>query len=179
MQKLSKEKIQEVAGLQQEMSTLTVDAIDEMAPKATETAPPALTLKERARLEGVLYIEPKRRLTPAGKDEKMPDKLKAEHARAWEYVKGIFENYVVNGEPVTFSLKLYPTDPDYLWEIPADILVYVPRMVASHLEERMKFHTFNYVEKPNTIWRTDDFTHHFRPTGTHYRGKFRPVGAFA
>lgn len=178
MTKISKEKIQEVAGLQQEMSSLNVDTINELAPKAVIPDVQEMSLKERAKLENVLYIEPKRTLTRPSKEEKLPEKLKKQHARDWEYVKGMLENFELTGESVEFSLKLYPTDPDYLWEVPSNVPVYVPRLVAKHLEETMKYHTFTYVDIPAERWKVNDFTHRFKPTGTHYRAKFRSVGAF-
>jgi hypothetical protein len=52
-------------------------------------------------------------------------------------------------------------------------------MVAKHLEEVQKYHTFTYTEAPQTQWRADEFTHQFKVSGTHYRGKFRPIGAFS
>jgi hypothetical protein len=91
----------------------------------------------------------------------------------------MYENYVINGEPVTFGLCVYAGDADYLWEIPANVPVYVPRMVAKHLEEVQKYHTFTYLENPMNNLRPDDFTHQFRVDGTHYRGKFRAIGAFS
>jgi hypothetical protein len=178
MTKISEKKIQEVAGLQEEMSSLAVDTIEELAPKAVVPEVLEMSIKERAKKENVRYIEPKRTLTPPGKAEKLPEKLKKQHARDWEYVKGILENFELTGEPVEFALKLYPGDPDLLWEVPSNVPVYVPRLVAKHLEETMKYHTFSFIDVPSERWKVNDFTHHFKPTGTHYRAKFRSVGAF-
>lgn len=176
MKKETQKLVESTIGLQKSMNELSVDEVNRIAPSITEEIQ-EMSLKERAKLEGVKYIEPKRRLSaPLGN---LPEKQKQEHAHAWEYVKGIYENYVVNGEPITFSLCLYPGDADYLWEVPANVPVYVPRMIAKHLEEQQKYHTFDYIQIPENQWKKDDFTHSFRPIGTHYRGKFRPIGAFA
>lgn len=168
---------------QQEMNALTQDKINEISPKAEEKEL-TLSKKEQARIEGIPYIEPKRRLPGFGK---LPDKLQKDHARDWEYVKGIFENEENRGEAKSFWLSLYPGDPDCLWEVPANIPVYVPRMVANVLSgergmtgvQSMVYHTFDYIQKSDSQWKTDDFTHNFSPTGMRYRGKFRPIGAFA
>lgn len=177
MKKSTESLVDQTVKVQENLKTMTVDEINAQAPKAIEPVPQEMSLKERAKLEGVRYIEPKRRLSPPL--GKLPDALKAKHKHDWEYVKGIYENYVVTGEPLTFNLCLYPGDADFMWEIPANVPVYVPRMVAKHLEEVQAYHTFEYLEKPQHDWRKDDETHAFKVTGTKYRGKFRPIGAFA
>lgn len=176
MKKTREDTVKEVVSLQQDLNALSVDKINETAPKADPEPQTQLSMKEIAKAENVPYIEPKRKIKGFGK---LPEKLVAEHKRDWEYVKGIFENFVVNGEPVKFWLSVYPGDPDCLWEIPANRPVYVPRMVAKHLEDVMKYHTFSYLEKHQQTMAPDDFTHQFTVTGTTYRGKFRAVGAFA
>lgn len=168
--------IDQTVAVQENLKSMTVDEINAHAPKV-ELEVQELSLKEKAKLEGVRYIEPKRRLSPPL--GKLPEKLKAKHAHDWDYVKGIYENYIVVGEPITFSLCMYPGDADYMWEIPANVPVYVPRMIAKHLEEVQAYHTFNYIEKSSQDWRVNEETHQFKVTGTHYRGKFRPIGAFA
>ena len=171
------QKLAEAAiGLQQNMNALTMDEIERQEPEALVQVQ-EMSMKERAKLEGAVYLEPKRRLSPPLGT--LPDKQKKEHAHAWEYVKGMYENYVVNGEPLTFALCLYAGDPDLLWEIPANVPVYIPRHVAKHLEEVQKYHTFNYLEVPTDRWHADEFTHQFGISGTHYRGKFRAIGAFS
>lgn len=162
--------------MHEDMNALTVDAIEKMAPKVEVEPQIKLTAKQMAESEGALYIEPRRKLPPFGK---ISEELKKKRDYDWEYVKGIYENYVVNGETLRFWYCIYPGDPDCEWEIPANRPVYVPRMIAKHLEECQKYHTFDYVERPGASWKKDDFTHAFTPTGTHYRGKFRPIGAFA
>lgn len=181
MSKETEKLAKSAVALQEDLNKLTLDAINKSAP-AQEPEPQAESLENLAKREGAIYIKPKRRLSPplGSLDNcKNPEKIKKEHARAWEYVKGMYENYVVSGEPLTFSLCLYPGDPDYMWEIPCNVAVYVPRMVAKHLEEIQKYHTFGYIETPANHWKPDEFTHQFSATGTHYRGKFRPLGAFA
>lgn len=165
--------------MQQDLSTLTVDRVEQLAPKVDAEIQEE-SLENIAKREGIPYIKPKRRLSPP--IGTLPEKQKHEHQRAWEYVKGIYENYVINGEPITFSLCLYPGDADFLWEIPCNIPVYVPRMVAKHLEEAQKYHTFSQIAAttdpaPMSLGEVDGMRW-FRPTGTHYRGKFRPIGAF-
>lgn len=176
MKKSTESLVEQTVAVQDNLKSMTVDEINAQAPKA-EVVPQEISLKERAKLEGVRYIEPKRRLSPPL--GKLPEKLKAKHAHDWEYVKGIYENYIVIGEPITFSLCMYPGDADYMWEIPANVPVYVPRMIAKHLEEVQAYHTFNYIEKSSNDWLVNEETHQFKVTGTHYRGKFRPIGAFA
>lgn len=171
------EAVKDVLELQKDMNAMSVDKINELAPKVeAEEIEKPLSMRERAALENARYIEPKRTLKAFGT---LPEKLKREHAHAWEYVKGMFENYIVNGESITFWLSLYPGDPDCLWEIPPNVAVYIPRHVAKHLEEIMKYHSFSFLEKPKERWRPGDEMEFFAPTGTHYRGKFRAIGAFA
>ena len=176
MKKQSESLIKGALEIQADLNSLTVDQINREAPKAIEQIPQEMSLKERAKLEGARYVEPKRLSPPLGK---LPESLKKEHNHAWEYVKGIYENYVVTGEPLTFSYSVYPGDADYMWTVPANVPVYVPRFIAKHLEECQAYHTFNYVEKNSSDWKTNDQTHQFKVTGTTYRGKFRPIGAFA
>lgn len=166
--------VKKTINAQEQMNALTVDKINKMAPAPEVDDEVPLTMKERAKLEGIQYITPKKSLQAFGK---LPEKLKEDHARDWEYVKGMYENYVVSGEPICFWYSKYPGDQDHLWEIPCNKPVYVPRMIAKHLEEVQKYHTFTYVE--TNANRPDEFTHQFAPTGTHYRGKFRAIGAFS
>lgn len=174
---MSKHKnlIEQTMALSDDMNHLTVDNIAKEAPKF-EPIPQEMSLKERAKLENVLYIEPKRKLRAIGK---LPENQKKAHDYDWEYVKGIFENIIVAGEPLSFWFVKYPGDADCLWEIPCNTPVYVPRMIAKHLEENLAYHTFDYREKPITDQKVDDFTHKFIATGTKYRGKFRSVNAFS
>jgi len=181
MKKETEKLAKATVSLQEDLSKLSLDEINRSAP-SDEPEAQEKSLEMIARNEGAIYVKPKRRLSPplGSLDScKHPEKIKKEHERAWEYVKGVYENLAIPGEPLTFALRLFPGDADYLWEIPCNVPVYVPRMVANHLEEAQKFHTFGHVQKPPTHWQQDDFTHQFQPTGTHYRGKFRPLGAFA
>lgn len=166
--------VEKVIENQKDMNALSVDKINET--KVVEPAPiTELTSKQRASNEGVQYIEPLRKLKSFGI---LPEKLRAEHKRGWEYVKGILENFEVNTEPVRFWFSWYPGDADSLWEVPCNKPVYVPRIIAKHLESVSKYHTFGYVEKASQAWRADDFTHNFAAVGVHYRSKFRPIEAF-
>lgn len=158
-----------------DLNELTSDKVTEIAP-VVEPEPQELSLKSRAQMEGVFYVEPKKRLPAVGT---LPEKLKADHKRDWEYVKGMYENYVNIGEHVAFWFCKYPGDPDCLWEIPANKPVYIPRMIARHLEEAQKYHTFTHAPRSVERQRKDDHMEDFTVTGTHYRGKFRPIGAFA
>lgn len=179
MKKDSENLVKKVASAT-EMGDLTVDKINELAPKAPDMEELRLTAKQKASQEGVRWIEPKRKLQAIGK---LPEKLREEHARAWEYVKGIYENFVVNGEPVEFWHCHYPGDPDCLWVIPSNVPVYVPRMIAKHLEETQKYHTFGAIAPtsdptPRPAHEVEAMRW-FAPTGTHYRGKFRAIGSFS
>jgi hypothetical protein len=178
MQKENGTKIVEkVVQMQEGLNNLTVDEINKTQDVEIE---PSKAAREAAKREGALYLEPTRKMQAFGK---LPEKLKAEHKKDWEYVKGIYENYVVNGEPVKFWFSKYPGDPDCLWEVPCNQPVYVPRMIAKHLEEVQKYHTFTQVASTAepAAMTSDDCQNMkwFRPTGTHYRGKFRPIGAFS
>jgi len=166
--------VKSVINQQKEMSSLTVDEINKTPEAPIEEV--KLSKKEIAKMEGAHYIEPKRKLAPVGK---LPEKLEKQHAHDWEYVKGVFENFEMSGEPVQFWYSKYPGDPDCLWEVPCDVPVYVPRMIAIHLENVMKYHKFDYIERDSRDWKSDQFTHLLKPIATHYRGKFRPIGAFA
>lgn len=177
---MSKEKlVKDTISMSQEISYMSVDKINELAPKPQETEL-RLTAKQKASDEGVMYVEPKRKLPGFGK---LPEKQVEEHRKAWEYVKGIYENYIVNGEPVKFWFCKYAGDPDCLWEIPCNVPVYVPRMIAQHLEEVQKYHSFSQLAptaEPLPMAAGDvESMRWFYPSGTHYRGKFRPIGAFA
>lgn len=172
----SEDLVKIVITQQEEMNDLTVDRINEMVPDAEPEIQTKVAAKEKAKLENALFIEPKRYLKAFGK---LPDRLKKQHAHDWEYVKGIFENFEVPGETVKFWFSWYPGDPDTYWEIPCNIAVCVPRMIAKHLEEVSKYHKFDYIQRPERQWHADEFTHHFAPTQTVYRSKFRPIGAFS
>ena len=161
MTKTLKNPVEQAEDMIQDMDNLTVQEI---------------SLKERAKMEDILYIEPKRKMSAFGK---LLECEKKAHAHDWEYVKGILENQIVEGEPVSFWYCKYGGDHDCLWEIPCNRTVYLPRMIAKHLEEVMQYHTFGYVQRPDTEWTTDEWTHKFGVTGTKYRAKFRPTEAFA
>lgn len=170
-------KLPEQDSLTKSMSELTQDKINETAPKAEEMEPQVkMTAKEMAAKLGLRYIEPVRKLKAIGK---LPAFLEKEHAYMWEYVKGMYENYDFIGETLSFFLCLYPGDPDCMWSIPANVPVYVPRMVAKHLEECQKYHTFAYKDKRPDQKEALDFNEEFCVDKTHYRGKFRPIEAFA
>lgn len=179
MVKKQNKLVEGVISLEKGMNELTSDKIEEQAPKvseAEEISAIQLTQKQIASDEGVRWIEPLHKARAFGT---LPPQLKKKHARDWEYVKGIYENNLSPGEGIKFSLSLYPGDPDCTWYIPCGVPVYVPRMVATHLEDVQKFHKFSYIENDVSRWCPDSFMDTFSPTETHYRGKFRPIGAFA
>ncbi len=177
--------VKDVIGLQKDMNELTVDKINDAAPAKRELEPEVkLSAREIAKMEGVAYLEPIRKLPPIGV---LPEKWKKEHAKDWEYVKGIFENEVCRGEPIRFSFSKWPGDHDCVWEVPSNRPVYLPRMIAKHLSgevdestgmKAMEYHSFDHIQKQPQIWQKDDFTHQFSVTGTFSRGKFRALGAF-
>lgn len=167
--------VKATVSLKKDLDKLTVDEVNKTKDEEPEIQEESL--ENRCKREGVRYIKPKRRLSaPLGT---LPEKLKRQHKHDWEYVKGIYENFAIPGEAITFSLCLYPGDADYLWEVPANIPVAVPRLVAKHLEEVQRHHQFGHREKPSALLSPDNFMHEFQVTGTTYRGKFRPIGAFA
>lgn len=176
MKKDSQESlVKQTVKFHNDLQELTPDNVAARAP-VVEPEPQEMSLKSRAAMEGVFYVEPKKRLPAVGK---LPERLQAEHKRDWEYVKGIYENYTNIGENASFWFCKYPGDPDCLWEIPANKPVYIPRMIARHLEEAQKYHTFTHAPRSPDRIRKDDHMEDFTVTGTHYRGKFRPIGAFA
>jgi len=180
--------VNEVLEMQESMSELTVDKISETAPKV-EISEGLLSLKEKARREGAIWLEPKKKFPPIGK---LKPEWEKTHAYDWEYVSGIFQgesNYGKSSmESECFWFCKWPGDPDCFWEVPANKKVYLPRMLALYLSgekdpvtglEAMKYHTFDYIQRPEPYWKTDDFTHQFQVTGTHYRGRFMPIGVFS
>ena len=179
------ELVSKVIDNQNEMNALTVDKINELAPALEEKEPEVkLSTKEIARMEGVRYIEPLKKLQAFGT---LPDKWKAKRDRDWEYVKGIFENDVQKGEPIRFTYCKWPGDPDCMWEVPANTPCYVPRFVAKLLSgekdedtgiQAMNYHTFNHMQRAQEFLRKDDFMEQFSVSGTLSRGKFRAIGAF-
>jgi hypothetical protein len=163
------------------MNSMTVDKITEMAPPAEELEPQVkMTNREMASKLGLLYIEPKKTLPAFGT---LNPKQEREHAYDWEYVKGIFENPIISRESVKFWYSKYPGDKDCLWEIPPNRPVFVPRMIAKHLEGVMQYHTFSEVginsDPPVCGSGEIECMDWFKPTGTHFRGKFRAIGSFS
>ena len=174
MKKETEELARSTMRLQDDLNKLNIDEINKV--QADDPEIQEMSFENKCKADGVRYIESKRRLSsPMGT---LPEKLKKEHKRAWEYVRGMYENFASVGEAITFSLCMYPGDADHLWEIPANVPVAVPRFVAKHLEEVQKYHQFNYVEAPTYALGKDNFTHRFKVSGVQYRGKFRPIGAF-
>ncbi len=161
--------------LQEDLNNLTVDKVNETKDQEPEIQ--EISMENKCNAEGIQYIKPSRRLSPPL--GKLPDKQKKEHVRAWEYVKGMYENFAVPGEAITFSLCLYAGDADFLWTIPCNVPVAVPRHVAKHLEETQKYHDFAYRDSPLESLKIDNFTNTFQVSAVKYRGKFRPIGAFA
>jgi len=186
MKKDTEKAVKEVMSLHKDMNELTVDRINETAPALKESEPQTkLSTRELAKNENIRYIEPIRKLQPFGH---LPEKWKKERDYDWEYVKGIFENEVSRGEPIRFTFSKWPGDPDCVWEIPSNVPVYVPRMIAKHLSgemdprtgmQSMQYHTFDTIRKAESQIRKDDLMENFVATGTVSRGKFRALGAFS
>lgn len=175
MKKTDKDLVHSTLNMQRELNELTQDVINEIAPEADEVEV-QLTTKQLAAKEGIPYITPKRTMQAFGK---LPEKLKAEHKRDWEYTKAIITNEVINGEPLSFWYSKYPGDPDCLWEIPTNRPVYIPRMLAKHLEEIPQYHKFDFIQSDSNNWKADEFTHRFTPVSTIRRYTCRPIGAFS
>jgi len=172
--------VKNVGDMGSEISQMTMDKVNEVAPEPTDTEL-RMTYKQMAKDEGVPFIEPKRQFKAF---TEVPEKFKKAHKHAWEYVKGIYENYVINGEPIEFWYNGdLPGQPDCLWSIPCNRAVYIPRFLAKHLEECQKYHTFTALEgnadpKPMRSNEVESLRW-FAPTGTHFRGRFRAIGAFS
>ncbi|MGE5685183.1 MAG: hypothetical protein ACM3ZS_08585 [Nitrososphaerota archaeon] len=172
--------VKNVAEMGHEISQMSVDKINEMAPQPTEKEL-RLTAKQKASEEGVPFIEPQRVFKAF---TAVPEKFKKAHAYSWEYVKGIYENYVINGEPLKFRYNgEIPGEDDAEWVIPCNKPVYVPRFIAKHLEECQKYHSFSQVDgnsDPRAVASHEvESMRWFAPTGTHFRGRFRAIGAFS
>lgn len=172
--------VKNVAEMGEEISHMTVDKVNEMAPMPTEKEL-RLTAKQKATDEGVPFIEPKRQFKAF---TAVPEKFRRAHEHAWEYVKGIYENYVINGEPIEFWYNGdLPGQPDCLWSIPCNKPVYIPRFLAKHLEECQKYHSFSNVDgnsEPRAVASHEvESMRWFAATGTHFRGRFRAIGAFS
>ncbi len=174
MKKETEKLAEATVALEKDLNKLTVDKVNEA--KGEEPEIQKISLENKYKSEGVQYIKPRRLSAPLGK---LPDKLKTEHKRAWEYVTGIYENIAIPGEAIKFTYVWYPGDADYLWIVPANVPVAVPRMIANHLEKTQEYHTFGHRENPSNSMHIDNFTHTFQVSGVNYRGKFRPIGAFA
>ena len=180
-----RKQLKSVIDLHEDMNALSVDKVNAIAPALEEKEPEVkLSPKELARQEGIRYIEPLRKLQPIGT---LPEKWKSMHKRDWEYVKGIFENEVSKGESLRFCHCKWPGDPDCIWEVPANIPVYVPRMIAKLLsgerdedtgQQAMLYHSFSHVQKADSQLRKDDFMEQFCPLATYSTGRFRAIGAF-
>lgn len=188
MKKETEKLVRETASMSSSMSALTVDKINEIAPDAPD-AEVRLSTKERAALEKVRYLEPTKVLQAIGK---LKPEWKKIRDYDWEYVKGMFQGEVVNGvqslEPKKFWFAKWPGDQDSYWEVPVGVPVYLPRMIAIYLAgerdkdtgmESMKYHTFDYLQRPEAYWKKDDFTHQFSAVSTVYRGRFVPMGVFS
>ena len=167
--------IKDVAKISEDMNLLTIDKIEDTPDKEPEIQT-KLTHREMADELGVRYIEPKRKLGILGE---LPSNLEKQRARDWEYVKGIYENIDCIGEAVEFWYVLYPGDPDCLWSIPSNVPVFVPRFIAKHLEDVQKYHRFDYKNKNSAALQHGEFEDTFESVETVYRGKFRPIEAFA
>ncbi len=173
--KKQEEMVKNVSKISEDMNQLTMDKIDETPDKEPEIQT-KLTNKEMADELGIRYIEPKRMLGILGE---LPESLKKEHDHDWEYVKGIYENIDNIGESVEFWYTKYPGDHDCLWELPSNVPVFVPRMIAKHLEDVQQYHKFDYKNKGTAALQHGDFEDTFETVETVYRGKFRPIEAFA
>ena len=175
---MSKDKlIEKTLEIEKDLSGLNQDKINELAPPEPEEKWEDFNrhVKERCKLENALFIEPTRRLPKIGK---LPEKLKKEHRRDWEYIKAMVENQIINGEPIQFWFCKYPGDEDMLWSIPCNKPVYIPRMIAKHLEETPQYHKFEYKERQASDLRSGEFIENFTPTQTERRYRCRPIGAF-
>ncbi len=181
--KKEKNAVESVLELQSSMNELTVDKVLADAPKVEETEL-KIDYKDIAKREGIRYIEPYKKHPPIGT---LPAKWKIMHARDWEYVKGVFENYESAGESFKFTFCKWPGDPDCHWEVPAGIPVYVPRMIAKLLSgekdeqtgiKAMEYHQFGHQPLPSSSLRPMSEMEQLAVLSTSCRGKFRALGAF-
>ncbi len=87
-----------------------------------------------------LYLKPKRTYPPGvhpktGEREKFNEKFREEYNYKREYVEFIAENVEILGESIKLSLKKFPGTPIEDWEIPVNVPVMAPRMLAERLTE--------------------------------------------
>jgi hypothetical protein len=85
-----------------------------------------------------IYLKPKRSYPPGvhpktGEREKFNERFRDEYNFAREYVEFIAENIEIIGESIKLSLKKFPGTAIEDWEIPVNVPVMAPRMVAERL----------------------------------------------
>jgi hypothetical protein len=82
------------------------------------------------------YIKPVRSISSR---EQFNEKYRADHTRAWEYIKCIVENNEIIGEDVECWTKKFAGDPAHFWKIPVNKPVYIPRLLAKQISD-CKYH---------------------------------------
>lgn len=132
-----------------------------------------LTRKDKA--VDPIKVLPLRRIRSRAKPQK---KWEKERAYDNEYVVGILENKVSPTEGAHFWKNNFPGDDYCEWQIPPNIAVAIPRHVANHLHEKIKYHTFKYKETPPANQIVDQFKEKFDYDQTYDRMTFSPLRAF-
>lgn len=99
-----------------------------------------------------LYLKPKRTYPPGvhpktGVQEKFNERFREEYNYAREYVEFIAENIEILGESIKLSIKKFPGTNIEDWEIPVNVPVMAPRMVAERLTE-CNYHVLKMEDRP-------------------------------
>jgi hypothetical protein len=129
------------------VKSLTQDALNS-AP-LTETEEQTKLSKRELKNTGAKYIKPSRSINTKEQAKPLDEKQKQAHARAWERIECIVENKEVIGETVEFWTREFPCDPADFWQVPTNVLVNIPRLVAKNLS-RCKYHRLRMEENRGT-----------------------------
>lgn len=132
---------------------LTVDAMN-YAPK--QELEPQTKLSQREIDDSKeIYLKPKRTYPPGihpktGEREKFNERFRDEYNYKREYVSFIAENVEIIGETIKLSLKKFPGTSIEDWEVPVNVPVKGPRMLAERLTE-CGYHVLKMEDRPTDI----------------------------
>lgn len=111
--------------------------IEEKDLRLEETAPSEYVSRSSAVKNDVRVIKPYNAVSVPRKTP-IPESIKKERARGWEYVEGIAENRYSQDLSITFAMNPYPGDAYATWTIPVGIPISIPRWLAIHLNTRLE-----------------------------------------
>ena len=124
----------------------------------------------------VLYIEPKTRIPTQG--NKHPE-LEKQREYLTEYVVGVFESEMINGQLDFFKTGL-PGDDYCQWVIPVNRPVGVPRFIAQHLAKGLGWKEMKPLGRGNEpkAFYEEEMTKPFEEFVYKKRGHFRALNEF-